>query len=527
MLMQTLEQQKVSSYDQVPAESVSFPQSHPDRLKTLGTMFGLKCPDIATASVLELGCAAGGNLIPLAVAYPNAKFVGIELSRRQVADGQAVIDKLGLKNIELKNMDLLEVTKELGTFDYVIAHAVYSWVSKNVQEKVLEICSENLSPDGIAYVSYNTYPGWHHRGMIRDMMLYHTEQFQDAPTKAVQARALLDFLSKSAPADNAYGMMLKNELAVLSGQSDNYLLHDHLESENEPVYFYQFAEEAAKHGLQYLSEVEFNSMITTNFVPEVGDILRRLSNEIVRTEQYMDFVRNRSFRQTLLCHKDAQITRNLDWKSVSELRFASPASTQASQDELKGTKPVQFVIGNGATMDIGHPVVKVAFHHLSKIWPRSASFSELLEVVGKELGAKAAGPKEAQEQLLGADLLTAYAAGVILVRTTEPHLVTELSSHPKVSELVQHQARTGQRITNQLHEAVNADVFVRNVLVLLDGKRDLDAIVDELEKVTKSGGLNVAKDGRPLTEGPELNQALKAVTEDSLALIAKSALLIG
>ena len=117
--------------------------------------------------------------------------------------------------------------------------------------------------------------------------------------------------------------------------------------------------------------------------------------------------------------------------------------------------------------------------------------------------------------------------GVIAVRSSEPELVTELSSHPKVSELVQHQARTGQRITNQLHESVDADIFVRNVLVLLDGTRDVQQLVSELEKVTKNGALNVQKDGRQLTEGPELNQALTTVTEESLARIVKSALLVG
>jgi methyltransferase-like protein/2-polyprenyl-3-methyl-5-hydroxy-6-metoxy-1,4-benzoquinol methylase len=526
--MQTLEQQKVSTYDQVPAENFSFPQSHPDRLKTLATMFGLKSADIATASVLELGCASGGNLIPLAVAYPNAKFVGVELSARQVADGQAVIEKLGLKNIELKNVDLLDVTKDLGVFDYIIAHAVFSWVPKPVQDKILEICKENLAPEGIAYVSYNTYPGWHHRGMIRDMMLYHTAQFPDAQSKAIQARALLDFLSKSVPANNAYGMMLKNEVGLLSQQRDNYLLHDHLETENEPVYFHQFAEEAAKHGLQYLSEADFNLMLTSNFAPEVADVLRRLSNDIVRTEQYMDFVRNRAFRQTLLCHQGAQLNRNLDWSSVSELRFACPAATTASKEQLSNNESVQFALANGVTMAIGNPLVKTAFHHLSQIWPRSASFTELLAASKKELGSVLDGSsKSEQQQLLGADLLTAYAAGVIAVRSSEPELVTELSSHPKVSELVQHQARTGQRITNQLHESVDADIFVRNVLVLLDGTRDVQQIVSELEKVTKNGALNVQKDGRQLTEGPELNQALTTVTEESLARVAKSALLVG
>ena len=35
---------------------------------------------------------------------------------------------------------------------------------------VLEICQRHLAPNGVAYISYNTYPGWHIRGIARDIM---------------------------------------------------------------------------------------------------------------------------------------------------------------------------------------------------------------------------------------------------------------------------------------------------------------------------------------------------------------------
>jgi len=528
--MQTLQNEKVSTYDQVPYESYSFAQSQPDRLATLAKLFGVDTPEVKTARVLELGCASGGNLIPLAISYPDAKFVGVDLSKRQVSDAHSLVEKFNLKNVEFKQIDLMDIDKNFGTFDYIIAHGLYSWVAKGVQEKILEICEQNLSPEGVAYISYNTYPGWHYRGMIRDMMLYHTGQFSEPGQKALQARALLDFLSKSVPQEDAYGKMLKSELDLLSQQRDAYLLHDHLEDENEPIYFHQFAEQAAKHNLQYLSEAEFSTMLTTNFAPQIGDTLRRISNDIVRTEQYMDFVRNRAFRQTLLCHQGKQLNRNLDWTNVKKFRFASPARTTAKPENLMNNQPTEFVLPNGVKMTIGNALIKIAFDHLSQIWPRSASFDELLSASLSRLASTViqdGSSRQMQEQLLGADLLTAYAAGVVVFRTEEPNFVTELSDKPKVTALAQHQAKNGQRITTQLHDSIDADVFVRNVIILLDGTRDMKEIVKELEKLTKKGELNVHKDGKQLTEGAELRETLKTVTEQSLANIAKSALLIG
>jgi tRNA G46 methylase TrmB len=48
--------------------------------------------------VLELGCASGGNLIPMAYGLPESEFVGIDYAARQIAEGQAAVAALGLDN---------------------------------------------------------------------------------------------------------------------------------------------------------------------------------------------------------------------------------------------------------------------------------------------------------------------------------------------------------------------------------------------------------------------------------------------
>src|SRR5438045_9674660 len=91
-----------NTYDEVPYESPPFAQTHPRRLFVVGTLFGLRPVPPARCRVLELGCAAGGNLIPMAEALPEAQIVGCDLSARQIADGQVFIQELGLKNVEIK-----------------------------------------------------------------------------------------------------------------------------------------------------------------------------------------------------------------------------------------------------------------------------------------------------------------------------------------------------------------------------------------------------------------------------------------
>ena len=168
--------------------------------------------DIHHARILELGCADGSNLIPMASQFPDATFVGVERAARQIEVGQQIAKDLKLTNITLHHKNILEIDPQFGTFDYIIAHGVYSWVSDDVQEKLLSICKDHLGPQGVAYVSYNTYPGWRMRGMLRDMMMYHTAQFSEPQAKVQQARALIQFLAESVPTENnPYGLWVKQE----------------------------------------------------------------------------------------------------------------------------------------------------------------------------------------------------------------------------------------------------------------------------------------------------------------------------
>jgi cyclopropane fatty-acyl-phospholipid synthase-like methyltransferase len=139
-----------SSYEVVPYAGWSFEETHPDRLATIATLFGMKPPEVARARVLEIGCGLGANLIPMAAGLPEGSFLGIDVSERQVAEGRATIEAAGLTNVALTRMNLMDAGPDLGTFDYIVCHGVYSWVGPEVQQKILATIAAHLAPDGVA-----------------------------------------------------------------------------------------------------------------------------------------------------------------------------------------------------------------------------------------------------------------------------------------------------------------------------------------------------------------------------------------
>jgi len=481
-----------TSYDEVPYESFPFADTHPDRLATLARLFGLQPPPLKNCRVLELGCAGGGNLIPMALTMPDAQFVGIDLSAVQVAQGQQVIAELGLTNIRLLAMSITDVDESLGQFDFILTHGVYSWVPDTVQDKILSICARQLSSNGIAYISYNTLPGWHMRGMVRDAMRYHATQFADPVQRVAQARATLDFLARWVPADNnAYGMLLKSELDILRNAQDYYILHEHLEDINEPIYFHEFAARAACHGLHYLAEANFSSMLASNFPEQVHDTLVRISDDVVRQEQFMDFLRNRTFRQTLLVHDATPIVRSLTpdcvkplWPSANLIPVNPNLNLTSQQEEL-------FKRANGGMLRTPNAVTKAAMVVLARCWPAAMAFSALSAAVVQLLGQAtqmSSRPDLSAEAVLASDLLQCYTAGLIELHTGPSPFVSQPGERPKATSLARWQTAHGIRqIANLRHEVITLEADQGRFLQLLDGTRSREEICRAAQGLALAG----------------------------------------
>ena len=484
------------SYDLVPYESHAFSASHPNNLATLAALFGMTPTEIDNCRVLELGCAGGGNIIPMACNLPESLFVGIDLSSRQIEIAKETAGALGLANIELHHRGIDELGPDFGIFDFIIVHGVYSWVDEEVRDNIMSVCKRNLAPDGVAYVSYNTYPGWHMPEALREMMQYHTASFKDPAKKSGQARALLNFLQRATAAEtSAYGLFLKGELENLRKRPDHYIYHEFLEAENHPVYFHEFAGKAAKYGLRYLAEANVSRMSTRNF-PDETALKLRLERDIIRREQYMDFLFNRRFRATLLCHEEQRLTRRIEPESVSDY-FISSAARPQSEDVDPATLEKVTVIkpdGGDATFSWG-PVLKAALPVLWDRWPMALPFERLLEEVKDRLGETAAGDEAASEKedaasrRLTSSLLPMYLAGVVGLHRQTPKLVTEVSDRPKVAPLTRLQAREDRSVTNQWHQRVVLGAFERELVQLLDGEHDMGQIEVEMARLMKSGRL--------------------------------------
>ena len=337
-----------STYDVVAYPSYTHVQTHPDRLAVVGRLLGLEPAPVTSCRVLELGCGDGSNLVPMAFGLPGSQFVGIDLAARPIAQGQEMISQLGLKNVRLDHRDLAQFDRGGENFDYIIAHGLFSWVPTEVRQQMLVICRECLAPQGIAFVSYNALPGFHVRSMLREMMLFHVRGIDSPPERMRQAQALAELLAAARSTDDEYSRLMKAEAENIRNHEPGHLFHDELAEISDAFYFTQFVELAGRHGLKYLGEADYFEMFDHGLSEAARGALQPLAGNRILREQYLDFLKCRRFRQTLLCHAEAAVANEPDATKVADFFISSRCQNSDAVKDLSPGKIVTYVTPNAS-----------------------------------------------------------------------------------------------------------------------------------------------------------------------------------
>ncbi|MFO1498156.1 MAG: methyltransferase regulatory domain-containing protein [Verrucomicrobiota bacterium] len=463
-----------TSYDAVPYASHPHPQTHPDRLAVMARLFGLRPARIDRCRVLEVGCSTGGNLLPMACGLPQSEFIGIDLAGTAVQGLARACQELGLTNLRPVHGSLAEITPDWGPFDYIIAHGIYSWIPSELRQRLLATCRECLAPEGIAYISYNVLPGCHLRRMLREMMLFHVRHLRAPEERVGQSLAFLRFLAEAQEAHDDYRVWMKGELERTLEVGPSQLFHDDLAEVNEPIYFTQFIEQARSAGLQYVGEADYFEMSDQCFHSEVRQTLQQLAADRILREQYLDFLKCRRFRQTLLCRQDNSLRAEADTDVVFGLVVGSAAECARPPVNLLPGVHCTFETGKGARVETDFCWGKAALLVLRNRWPASLPFGELYELSAQSLaenGMTEVKSESARRQLAGF-LLQLYSIGLVEFRMAMPSMAPFVSEKPAASALVRWQVQQGNFATSAFHSTIKIEDEVgRFLLSSLDGTK--------------------------------------------------------
>ena len=520
----------MSNYEEIPYPIYCFPDTALENIAAIAMLFGCSVAGLDNARVLELGCASGGNLIPMAARYSNASFVGVDRSTVQIDLACKEAQTLGLDNVKFITTSILDLKLDDQEFDFIIVHGVYSWVDSETQEEIHKILGKNLSETGIAYCSYNTLPGWNNIKSVRDMMIFHSKSFSDPREKILESRRMLNFVSENVVDDNsAYKKILLDEILSIEDKEDGYLFHEYLEAENTPCYFYEFIEKAKRNGLMYLGDSSLPSMYLENLKDNAASKLYEM-NDTIRQEQYSDFLTNRRFRSTLLVRQGSEINRRLEPSVLDSIRFIPRLMAKTPIVENDNGDIEELNLVGVRTQDIGASATlsgKIAcacYIQLLSSSPIPLSGDELIERV---INNNSEMTEELIRNVWNEVVLSLILKGVVTITTGAPHISKIISKKPSVFAPARLRGLTTNLVPNLRHELIKLTDDERLVLQYVNGSSTVNEIVQDVSKHVENGELTLSQNGELVASGSgDVDRVLSDYVNSKLSHFAVNALLV-
>ncbi|MGH8817697.1 MAG: methyltransferase [Achromobacter pestifer] len=450
----------------------------PGQMRAAAFLYGVETVPLERARVLELGCGAGSNLMPFAAAYPQAQVVGVDPDPRRIEAGQRVATAIGLTNLTLHAQSFADIAQDFGEFDYIIAHDVFSALDRESTGDLLRICRLNLAFEGVAYISFDAFPGAKAAEIVREAVLMHAHAAGSPEEQVAAARAALGMFTDGASGANPMAAALHDAATRLSQALDEQGPAGLSLIGRQPYYYAEFADMAGQFGMTCVGDVEPRHELAPNYGANVSltQSLLGFGKPRALRQQYLDFSIGRAYRRTLLTHheREQEVLPRPDLTRLPKLRWAGSFRRIAAG--LRDVGQTHFVTHAGTVLSTDNRVLEAMAEVLGHAWPSSVSGAALIQFVAEKKLAVG----EPAETAVGKALQTLFdsAIGRFCVDKTPYDLADEPRLVPGMLAAVDGNAP----LFNLWHEAVDTSFAEDDVgpLRQLDSGEPLDRLRADL-----------------------------------------------
>jgi SAM-dependent methyltransferase len=450
-----------NAYDRVRYPNLAVARTHPAILSAFAALFGKPFAPFAASRVLEIGCGEGVNLINMALFAPGSEFVGVDLAETPISLARASVQALGLANVRFHVQDIADIDDSLGRFDYMIAHGVYAWVPAAVGEALMRVIGASLSADGLAFISYNAYPGARFRQILRDLLLNATDAISDPVEKLRLAHSVLMHVTKSWSESDPYQNALRAAANNMLRRRPEVLFHDEFNAHFEPKLLSAVIAAARKVGLDYLCDAQAPLCAEALFPSEKFAAAEPYSGgDWGRFEQLADFSEMRFFRQSIFCRAGG-VDRRLVGRRLRGLwAYGDP---RPMERDPQTPETFVFATPGGAEMTTNSPKLAQVIARIGAAFPCCVALDDV-----------------AEDAELASFVLRLFVANVVRLRTAPFPFTLAPGDRPIASPLARLQATRGEQIVaSLLHTSVEIDAGGAEILSLMDGSRTRDDLARE------------------------------------------------
>ena len=276
-----------------------FPELNPLRAKLALLCSGFVWPEVKTAC--ELGFGQGVSL-NFHAAAGEAEWHGNDFNPSHAAVARQMAKHSGAP-AQLTDESFAEFRqrKDLPQFDYIALHGVWTWISEENRQEIVEFAREKLKVGGVLYVSYNVQPGWAGFIPLRNLMMEYLDRI--SPTgKGISARIdeALDFAKKLVDTEPVFVKTTPGAVTRLEGaltQNRNYLAHEFFNRDWRPMSFLDVSHALDQAKLGFACSANFLEHVPNmTMTAEQAEFVNGIPDPMLR-QQMMDFMSNQLFRR--------------------------------------------------------------------------------------------------------------------------------------------------------------------------------------------------------------------------------------
>ena len=250
----------------------------------------------------ELGCGQGFSANLIAAANPKIAVYATDFNPAQIAGAVALATEAGLDNVHFSDASFAEYLNDerLPQFDFITLHGIYSWVSRENQQLLMEFIRRKLKVGGFVYISFNTLPGWAPAMPLRRLFVEHAGS--TGGPRAMRIEKALVFAERMKDAGAGYFKHTAGIAARFDGlrtMNRNYLAHEYFNRDWTPMYFSDVAADLAEAKLDYVGSVHLLDHVDgANLTNEQAALLLEVGDTTLR-ETIRDYVTLQQFRRDL------------------------------------------------------------------------------------------------------------------------------------------------------------------------------------------------------------------------------------
>ena len=276
-----------------------YDELNPLRIKLIFANAGLVTPKNGTACELGFGQGVSTNIHAAATV---TDWYGTDFNPSQVGFAQELATEAGT-NVKLYEDAFLDFSKreDIPEFDYIAIHGIWSWVSDESRQVIVDFIRRKLKVGGVLYISYNTQPGWAAFAPMRDLLLEHKKVLGTAGNGVVsnltQALSFANQLMETNPLYSQTNPSVKAKLNALNGKDSSYLVHEYFNESWLPMRFAEIANMLESAKVDYACSANFlDTVDSIHLTEEQQSFLANIPDTMFR-ETVRDFMVDRQFRR--------------------------------------------------------------------------------------------------------------------------------------------------------------------------------------------------------------------------------------